>query len=748
MDWKCRWSPARARARRPGALLVVVLALLGIAPPVAEAAASGARRPVIGVVLSGGGALGATHIGVLKVLEELKVPVDIITGTSMGSIVGGLYALGLNAHELESLVAGIDWAKTFEDSPPRGALPVRRKQEDYGFLLDFKLGIRQDGLQLPAGLIQGQRLTLMLRELTVRARSVTDFDALPIRFRAVAADLETGKEVVLRGGNLASAMRASMSVPGFLPPVELDGRLLVDGGIANNLPVDVARAMGAEVLIVVDIPTILKKRDQLTSSIDIAGQILSVLVQQNSLAQIASLGPRDILIQPDLGDRGSVDFDRILEMIAPGEAAARAQAPRLQALSLDAVAYAADRDARGVEQVESPVIAFVDVDNRTKLSDRRIRSNIRQQIGEPLDVKQIEDDFSQLYGSGLFEQVDYALVERDGKTGLVVTATEKAWAQDYLRIGLALESDVDGESSYMVGAGFTLTALNPYGAEWRSEVAFGDSQLLLTEFYQPLQPETGLYVLPQLSYTRNDVRAEGSGDSASEFRTTRAEASLSLGYEIGSEIDTRLGLRVGAGDVEVRTGDGGGAETGDFRIGAVDARIIYDTLDNVRFPNSGNLLRLNVGTSRKELGADDEYVRLDARAVRAFTWDANTLVAAASGGTSLSGGLPVYDRFQVGGLFSLSGYSRDALSTENLLLGRLIYMRRLTRRAPLFFDLPVYAGTSLETARLDGDEDFDKSAYGSSLFLGADTPLGAAYLALGHGDAGRTAAYLYFGKLF
>jgi len=738
-------STTRACLWRCMALLATATCLLAATP---EAAA---RRPVIGLVLSGGGALGATHIGVLKVLEELNVPIDIIAGTSMGSIVGGLYSLGLDANELESLVANIDWAKTFQDNPPRGSLPIRRKQEDYGFLLDLKLGLKDGQLQLPAGLIQGQRLTLMLRELTVRAHNVTDFDTLPIRYRAVAADLETGKEVIIGSGNLATAMRASMSVPGFLPPVEVDGRLLVDGGVANNLPVDVARAMGAEVLIVVDIPTILKKRDQLTSSIDIAGQMLAVLVQQNSLVQLASLGPQDILIQPDLADRGSTDFDKIQEMIPPGEAAARLVADRLRALSMDPAAYVAERAARGTEKVETPVIGFVEIENRTALSDRRLRAKIRQKVGEPLDVKQIEEDFSQLYGSGLFEQVDYALVDRKGETGLVVTATEKSWAKDYLRLGLALESDIEGDSTYMIGAGFTLTALNPYGAEWRNEIAFGQSQRLLTEFYQPLQAETGFYLRPSLSYGRTDVRTTGPDGSASEYRTMVGEAALSLGYEFGTDIDARIGVRVGAGDIDVRTGNGLGVETGDYRVGSIDTSVLYDTLDNVSFPNEGSLLRIAVGSSRTELGADDDYTRLNVRGVQAVTWGANTLVAGASGGTALTGDLPVHDRFSIGGLFSLSGYSRDELSTENLLLGRLFYMRRLTERSPVFFDLPVYVGGSLETARLDSGSDgdtLDRSAFGSSVFLGADTPLGAGYLALGQGDGGRTAAYIYFGKLF
>ncbi|GAB4178211.1 MAG: patatin-like phospholipase PlpD [Thalassobaculales bacterium] len=738
-----------ARLLLVAAVLAAAVATAG--PAAAQATAAGQRRPVIGLVLSGGGALGATHIGVLKVLEELKVPIDIVTGTSMGSIVGGLYAMGLDATQLETLTANIDWAKTFRDAPPRGALPMRRKQEDYGFLMDLKLGLKDGGLQVPAGLIQGQRLTLMLRELTVRANSTTDFDELPIRYRAVAADLETGKAVVLGKGNLATAMRASMSVPGVLPPVEVDGRLLVDGGVANNLPIDVARAMGAEVLIVVDIPTVLKSREQLRSSIDIAGQMLSVLIQQNAEIQLASLGPRDILIRPDLGTRGSADFDKILEMIGPGEVAARAAAGRLRLLAAPAATYRAEVAARMPAAQQAPVISFITLDNRTKIADRRLRASIRQQIGAPLDTRQIEEDFTRLYGSGLYEQIDYALVERDGRTGLHVTATEKAWAKDYLRLGVAMESDFDGDSTYALGFGLTLTALNAYGAELRNEVSIGDTQRLVSEFYQPLQAETGFYALPLLSYNRSDVRVVSGDGSASEFRTSRGDIGLFFGREWDSDLDTRIGLRWGAGNVDRRTGTGAGGETGSFTIAAAEARMVYDTLDNVNFPNDGSLIRMSVTTSFEEIGASDEYTRFEGGALTALTWGANTVVAGISGGTSLSGDLPTYDRLQVGGLFSLSGYTRNELSSENLLRGNLVYMRRLTERTPLFFDLPLYAGGSFEAARLDGagsDAAFERNAFGGSLFIGADTPLGAGYLAIGHGDGGRTASYLYFGKVF
>lgn len=727
-------------------VLAIVCALVSAGP--AMAADPAPRRPRIGLVLSGGGALGATHIGVLKVLEELRVPVDIITGTSMGSIVGGLYALGLNAKELESLVATIDWADAFTDRPPRGDRSFRRKQEDYGFLLDLKVGIKDGGLQLPPGLIQGQKLTLMLRALTLRARDVTNFDDLPIRYRAVAADLETGRAVVLDRGNLATAMRASMSVPGVFPPVEVDGRMLVDGGVANNLPVDVARALGAEVLIVVDIPTVLKKRDELRSTVGVVGQMLSVLIQQNSLPQLASLGPKDILIQPNLGTMSSGDFGRIMDAVVPGEAAARKVAGKLGALALDPTAYVAAKAAKGRETVEAPVIDFIEIDNRTTLADARIRNMIRQEVGEPLDVAQVEKDFTRLYGLGDFEQVDYALVKRGGKTGMVVTATEKAWAKDYLRAGLALEHDLSGGGEYSIGAGFTLTALNSLGAEWRNELAFGTRQRVFSEFYQPLQPEPGFFVAPNVEYSRQSIRTQNGNGPDTEYQVTIYDAKFFVGREIGSIGEVRLGYRIGYGDLDRKTG--GGIPGFDFGIGQVVGRFVADTLDDLGFPTEGHLAVINLAMSDEAIGADEDYTRFDATVNQVFSVGQNTFIAGVQGGTALSGDLPLYDQLTVGGPFKLSGYPRGSLPSQNQILGRLIYMRSLSQRSPLAFDLPLYLGVSVEAALVDDSdgETLGRRAFGGSLFGAANTPLGPLYLGFGLGDGGRKATFLQFGKLF
>jgi NTE family protein len=262
------------------------------------------------LVLAGGGAKGAAHVGVIKVLEELGVPIDYIAGTSMGSIVGGLYASGLSAAELEIAVKSIDWEDIFNDKAPREDRDFRRKLDDDDVLIRYKLGFKDGSIQFPRGVILGQKLNLALRELSLRAIGIDDFDKLPIPFRAVAADIETGETVVLGKGDLATAMRASMAVSGIFPPVEIDGRLLVDGGLTDNLPVDVARAMGADILIAVSFPAELKKRDKLTSAVSIIFQSLDLLILQNQRIQIKTLRANDVHIVPEMGDIGAGSFDR------------------------------------------------------------------------------------------------------------------------------------------------------------------------------------------------------------------------------------------------------------------------------------------------------------------------------------------------------------------------------------------------------------------------------------------------------
>src|ERR1700678_3573784 len=383
----------------------------------AEPTAATAPRPRICLVLSGGGARGMAHIGVLKVLEELKVPIDCIAGTSMGAVVGGLYASGMTAAQIETPRRSVDWQEAFRDAPPRRDLAFRRKQDDRNFLVKLPLGLKHGKILLPKGFIQGQKLQETLRQLTLPFSNSTDFDLLPTPFRAVATDLETGNAVVMNKGDLSIAMRASMSAPGVFAPVELNGQLLVDGGLAENLPVNVARAMHADILIVSDVSFPLQPRAALDSALSISNQMLAILVRKDSDRQRASLGSRDVLIQPDLGLTRSTPFNAAATVISRGEDAARADRAALEAYGVGDAAYREYLARRGAREPGLPPIKFVRVDPQSKRYEKTILAEMQPLVGKPLDPNEVGKRITELYGLGMFETLDYTLVQQPAGTG-------------------------------------------------------------------------------------------------------------------------------------------------------------------------------------------------------------------------------------------------------------------------------------------------------------------------------------------
>ncbi|HEY5623513.1 MAG TPA: patatin-like phospholipase family protein, partial [Gammaproteobacteria bacterium] len=315
-----------------------------------------AARPVIGLVLSGGGARGGAHAGVLRALEELEVPIDVIAGTSIGAIIGGFYASGMTVDEIEEVVNTVEWDQAFLEDTPRQLLSFRRKRDDDLFLVDQKPGLNDGEFELPLGVVQGQVIDLILTEKTLPVAHISDFDELPIPFRAVAADITTGEAVVLGDGNLAAAIRASMSVPAVIAPIEIDGRLLVDGGVVMNLPVEVAEAMGADIVIAVDISAPLFSREELTSVLAVTGQLTNILTRRGTEQQIATLDAEDLLIVPEFAaDFSSTGFARMGEAIDVGYEATLAHAERLGEF---AAPTAGGPSGAAVVRASLPVIEF------------------------------------------------------------------------------------------------------------------------------------------------------------------------------------------------------------------------------------------------------------------------------------------------------------------------------------------------------------------------------------------------------
>ncbi|CAK16627.1 patatin-like phospholipase family protein [Pseudomonas entomophila] len=724
-------------------LFCLLLTLTSLTVQAAEPA-----RPKIGLVLSGGAARGIAHIGVLKALEEQGVRIDAIAGTSMGAVVGGLYASGYSVDELEKLATTLDWQQALSDAPPRKDVPFRRKQDDRDFLVKQKLSFRDDGsLGLPLGVIQGQNLALLLESKLAHTADIRDFDKLPIPFRAVATDIASGEKVVFRRGHLPKVIRASMSIPAVFAPVELDGRLLVDGGMTDNIPLDVVREMGVDLAIVVDIGTPLRNRKQLATVVDVLNQSITLMTRRNSEEQLASLRREDILVQPSLASFGVTDFGRAHDMIDAGYRATVALAPRLAGLRQPE----ADSNlamARSPRQ-RTPIITAIKVENDSKVSDDVIRYYIRQPIGEPLELDRLQTDMGTLYGLDYFDQVQYRVVHKGDDNTLVINARGRRGGTDYLRLGLNLSDDLRGDSAFNLGASYRVNGINRLGAEWLTRAQIGDQQELYTEFYQPLDVGSRYFIAPYLDFGSQNVEATLDNDPVAEYRLERYGFGLNVGRQIGTYGEVRLGVGKAWGEADVRIGDQDLPKVS-FNEGFYELKYSFDTFDNVYFPHSGEEIGLTVRKYDKSLDSDQSYRQWLFNLDKALSSGPNTLVLGGKYGRTLDDAEVVTSSFVFGGARQLSGFRQDSVSGQNMSLMRMVYYRRMTPRAYLPLDFPLYIGGSLERGRAwNNDNEFD-SGYinAASVFLGLETPLGPLNLSYGANDAHERAVYLNLGHTF
>ncbi len=721
--------------------------LLGFLPFFVHA--SEAPRPKIGLVLSGGAARGLAHIGVLKALEEQGIKIDAIAGTSMGAVVGGLYASGYKVDELEKLALSIDWQAALSDAPPREDVPFRRKQDDRDFLVKQKLSFRDDGsLGLPLGVIQGQNLALLLESLLAHTSDTRDFDKLPIPFRAVATDIANGEKVVFRKGHLPQVIRASMSIPAVFAPVELDGRLLVDGGMTDNIPLDVARQMGVDVAIVVDIGTPLRNRKQLTTVVDVLNQSITLMTRSNSEEQLAAMKATDVLIQPALAAYGVTDFGKTQEMIDAGYRATRILDARLAVLKPTQSQDAELNAARSPGQ-RTPIITAIRVENDSKVDDDVIRYYIRQHIGEPLDLGRLHSDMGTLYGLDYFEQVQYRVVHKGNDHTLVISARGKRSGTDYLRVGLNLSDDMRGDSAFNLGASYRVNGINRLGAEWLTRAQIGDKQELYSEFYQPLDVGSRYFVAPYASFEAQNVDSVLDNDPIAQYRVERYGFGLNFGRQIGNNGEVRFGVGEAWGKADVRIGDQD-LPSENFNEGFYALKYSYDSLDNVYFPHEGKDISLTLVQYEPGLGSDTRYRQWDFKIDKAMSHGPDTLILGGRYGRTLNDANVVTSSFLLGGARQLSGFREDAISGQNISLMRAVYYRRLTPRAYLPLDFPLYAGASLERGRAwNNDNEFD-SGYinAASVFIGFDTPLGPLNFSYGLNDADEQAVYLNLGQTF
>src|SRR5262245_11541648 len=616
---------------------------VSLACPAVLAQEPAAPRPRIGLALSGGGARGAAHIGVLKVLEELRVPVDCGTGPSVGSVVGGSFAAGSGPSGMEDIVTHTDWGAVFTDRPPRAEISPRLKQDDYKGLFAPEFGVRGGTLVVQKGVVSGVNIESFLRYLTQQSARVGDFRKLPVPFRAVATDIETGEAVILDHGNRSRAMRASMAIPGAVAPVEIDGRLLVDGGIANNLPIDVARKICGEVIIAVNISTPPLEREEITSALSIVGQLINFLGKERVDKQLSSLSKRDVLITPELGNISAGSFGRMSEAIKIGEAAARAHADELRRYSLPKAEYEALRKKQVVPR--TPSLGRVD-EIRFEGIERTNSAVLLQLMdtkpGDEVTEASLTRDLRRIYGRGDFESVDYRIEESADARALVIRVHEKETGPNYIRFGLTLATEGKGDSYFNLIASYRATWVNRFGAEWKLETQVGQDSYAFTEFYQPLTRYGYFFVAPY-AQAGQSYRGVYSGDNrVAEYVVRENRAGLDAGTNFGQWGELRLGPVWRDIRASVQTGSPILPET-DTNASGARIKLVADRLDQVWFSREGQRVTVSVFKSYQTLGADSTYARADLSAIQALSFGDHTFQAAVYGGTNLDTNLPAYD---------------------------------------------------------------------------------------------------------
>lgn len=715
-------------------------------------------RPRIGLVLSGGGARGLAHVGVLKVLERERIPVDVIAGTSMGAIVGGLYASGLSAEQIEAEVLRLDWGNVFNSRVDRRELSQRRKEQDFEVSPLIEVGIDSTGLKAPLGPVSSRGLESHLRRMTLPVRQFSNFDQLPTPFRAVATDMETGKPVILGGGDLSTVLRSSMSVPGVFAPVEVDGRILGDGGLVNNTPVDVARDMGAQRLIVVNIGTPLSKRDTLNSFTGVTAQMINILTEQNVQRSLQSLKPDDVLIAPTLDNLTAADFERGPEFVALGQLQAEALVLRMQDLKLSEADYAAWKARRHQKIAPPGPLVFVKFEGSQQTKPESRDDILETKPGDTFDIAKAERDATRLAATGDYLRADYRLVRTpEGGEGLVFDLEDKPWGPDYLQIGLDFSADSRGRSLFNLKLVHNRHWLDSHGSEWRNFLKVGTSPSIGTEWYRPMDwklPD-GLRGFVSASATlqsrRLSLHDDPEGPLSAELERKRRGVAFDLGTTWRELGEIRLGWvnDTYRDDPDIALASYAGplsplrwTERG-WHLSAV-----FDQLDHAFFPThgwrvEGNWMR---GESfGKGVAVSGEVNRFEAQAQGAWSWGVHTL--STYGRVAISDGVtqptPAYG---LGGFQQLSGYEPFQVSGSQIGLLRLGYQQRV---ASLYLTRGLVVGTSLEVGNAwsrPADLGAGRLRKGMSLYLGADTAFGPVYGAVAYSPRIGSTLMIFVGR--
>jgi NTE family protein len=715
-------------------------------PAEASAAESTAQksRPKIGVALEGGGALGLAHIGVLQWFEDHHIPVDYVAGTSMGGLVGGFYATGKSPKELKEIVEAQDWDIIIGGATPYEDLSFRRKEDSRAYPNKIVFGLK-NGLSLPAGLNAGHQITLLIDRETVAYSQLKSFDELPIPFRCVATDLVSGKEEVFGDGSLPRALRATMSIPGLFSPVRAGEKVYVDGGLVGNLPTDVVRRMGADVVIAVHLETAPTKPEEIQSLFSVLGRSIDVVIRENELR---GLSGADLIVNVNLREFTSMDYPKADTIINKGAQAADAKRQILSPYFLSEVAWADYLRARDLrKRTTIPVPQFVKVEGTDPNTAKHMEGFLGSMAGRPVDEKKLNQLLTRLTGFGKFDWVGYSITNDGDKSGLLITAHEKNYAPPYLQLGFEVDGSESGDVSFTQAARLTVQDKAGYRSEWRTDILFGNTYGISSELYKPFTATSRWFVAPRVSASDANFKLYRMNDPLAIYRIDKASVGLDLGFGFSRFAEIRFGYETGTYNAKLRLGTPEfpalSSRTGDFRMA-----FLMDHTDDPIIPRRGYQVETSFHYFDASPGATENFPSLSLRLSYYQPVSAPGSIFFNAEGASTFGyantGIPQYF---LGGPGRLSAYGTNELFGNQYYVFRAGYLHDLFTLPP-FVGKKIYASASFEFGKMYGFA--NQSGFPCDVAAGvvAQTALGPLFLGGSVGDSGHQKWYFQLGHVF
>jgi len=699
----------------------------------------------LGLVLEGGGALGLAHIGVIRWLEEHRIPVNYVAGTSMGGLVGGLYATGRSPQEVLELVDGIDWAQVLRGVTPFDKLSYRRKEDAYQYPNQLEFGLRK-GLQFPEGFNSGQEVSFILDNVSLPYSEIETFDDLPIPFACVGTDLGFDRKHVFRSGSLALALRSTMSLPGIFSPVRDGDHLYADGGLVDNLPVDVAKDMGADITLAVHLQTKPLNVKEPLSAFGVLGQSISTVV---AITELRGIEQADLVVSVPLDKFTSTDYNDAAEIIKAGYDAAQSKAAMLSTLSVDEVTWEEYLTRRNSRRRIAPIPKFVAVDGTDKRSAEGIEKAFASVVGKPVNSSEMQGKLLDILGDGRYSTMTYEMVRKGNEQGLEISALDKPYAPPTVRPLIVIDGSEYNNVLFSLGARITYLDVGTYGAEWRNDVIFGTQYGITSEYYRPIHPGGRFFVAPFLSATSNEFNGYTSGgDLAALYRQKQAGGGADFGYEFGRTSELRVGYQTAYYSYTLEVGEKGVEPQVSGRQGF--SRLKYQLLnvDDPVIPTQGQLFNFRTQYFDANPGGYSKFTLTEGRFTDFFKFnELNSFYVSGGGGTTYGNNLVGVPVFSLGGPISFPAYGTNEILTNQYSIVTLGYLRELKTLPPLlgnkvYFDGRFDVGTFEKVTngtRIPGD------VAGSILI---STIFGPVVVGGSVGDSGHHRIYFGVGKVF